>query len=274
MNRLLFNKSAIRIVAFSAACLLSMSLEACHDAKASEGASESSVADPRPDEQLKELMKSMAKDDAHRFAALCIYPIVRPYPLKDIEDSTAMIDYYPIMVDGTLRDRMAKAKLDDWESYGWRGWSIGDDTPIWFFDGIQSVDYLSAAELGLKNILSREELMTLAPQYREGWTPVMTLVESNGNGIIRIDSKGGKYRLMAFDDVSKVGNNPEMLMLGSLRHEGSADSDIYEFADTTGNKAEYSPDGETPEQVFIIKPGKTRRSIEVKPAYWRDVVKD
>lgn len=273
MNRLNHKRAAFKIIAAAAVCVLSASLASCHDAKASEGNTESSVADPRPDEALTKLMKALADDDARGFAGLCVYPIVRPYPLKDIQDSATMVDYFPVMIDAPMRQRMAKAKPADWESYGWRGWSIGDDTPIWFFDGVQSVDYMSPAEAGLQKYLSREELMTLAPRYRDGWTPVMSLIQIGGNKILRIDSRGDSYRLMAFDNPRDVSDTPGMLLLGNLSQEGSADTRIYEFADSTGTKAEYSPDGETPERLFIISPKGSDSYIEVRPAYWRDIIK-
>ena len=202
MNRLMTGGSAFRIFAASAVILSSLSLASCHDANASKDKAESSLGQHRPDDALNKLMRSLAEGDAPGFAALCVYPIVRPYPLKNIEDSVSMVDYFPVLVDASLRDRMGRAKAEDWESYGWRGWSIGDDRPIWFDEGVQFVDYQSPAETGLQSILAREELMTLSPRYREGWTPVMTLIQTDGNSILRIDAKGDRYRLMEYDDAT------------------------------------------------------------------------
>lgn len=218
-------------------------------------------------------MRSLAEGDAPGFAALCVYPIVRPYPLKNIEDSLAMVDYFPILVDATLRDRMKNGKLDEWSNYGWRGWSIGDDRPIWFDEGVQFIDYQSPAESGLRKLLAREELNTLAPAYRDGWTPVMTLIQTDGRSVIRIDAKGDEYRMMTFDNTVDVSGKPSMFLLGSLREEGSAGLRTFEFADSVGTKAEYSPDSEASDRVFFSGPRADKTEMNVRQGYWRDVVR-
>ncbi|MDE7409388.1 MAG: hypothetical protein K2N09_05135 [Muribaculaceae bacterium] len=273
MNRLINRKNIIRFFATSAVILSSLTVASCHDAKATKETAESSLGDPRPDDALNKLMRSLAEGDAPGFAALCVYPIVRPYPLKDIEDSLAMVDYFPILIDMPLRERMKKGKLDEWSNYGWRGWSIGDDRPIWFDEGVQFIDYQSPAETGLRKMLAREELKTLAPAYRDGWTPVMTLIQTDGHSVIRIDANGDEYRMMAFDNTVDVSGKPSMFLLGSLREEGSAGSRTFEFADSIGTKAEYSPDSEASDRVFFSGPKAACREMNVRQGYWRDVVR-
>lgn len=263
------------LLAFASATALisSCTLASCHDANASKDSAESSLGEPRPDDALNKLMRSLADGDAPGFAALCVYPIQRPYPLKDIEDSLAMVDYFPVLVDDAFKDRMAKADVKDWENYGWRGWSIGDDNALWFDDGLWAFSYLSPAESGLQKILAREEIMTLAPEYREGWTPVAAMAQSDGGSIFRIDSKGDEYRLMKFDDPADVMRTPNLLLIGSLRTEGSADSRIFEFSEKGGVKAEYLPDAESDLFVYITGPRSTADSIPVRPAYWREIIR-
>ena len=273
MNRLINRKNIIRFFAVSAVILSSISIVSCHDAKAGKETTESSLGEPRPDKALNKLMRSLAEGDAPGFAALCVYPIVRPYPLKDIEDALSMVDYFPILVDAPLRDRMRKGKLDEWTNYGWRGWSMGEDHPIWFDDGVQFFDYQSPAESGLRKMLAREELKTLAPAYRDGWTPVMTLIQTDGRSVIRIDANGDDYRMMAFDNTVDVSGKPAMFLLGSLRTEGSAGSRIFEFTDSVGTKAEYSPDSEVSDRVFFSGPKADRKEMNVRQGYWRDVVR-
>lgn len=273
MNRLINRKTFISFFAVAATAFSSLSIVSCHDANASKESAESSLGDPRPDDALGKLMRSLAEGDAPGFAALCVYPVVRPYPLKDIEDSVAMVDYFPILVDTPLRERMKKGKLDEWVSYGWRGWSIGDDHPIWFDEGVQFIDYQSPAETGLQKLLAREEMKTLAPAYRDGWTPVMTLIQTDGRSVIRIDSKGKKYRMMAFDNTVDVSGKPSIFLFGSLREEGSAGSRMFEFVDSLGLRAEYSPDSEASDRVFFSGPNDDRKEMNVRQGYWRDVVR-
>lgn len=273
MNRLINGKTIIKFFAAAAAVFSTLSVVSCHDAKASKESAESSLGEPRPDKALNKLMRSLAEGDAPGFAALCVYPIVRPYPLKDIEDSVAMVDYFPILIDAPLRERMRKGKVEDWSSYGWRGWSIGEDRTIWFDDGVQFIDYQSPAETGLRKLLAREELKTLAPAYRDGWTPVMTLIQTDGRSVIRIDSNGEKYRLMAFDNTVDVSGNPSLFLFGTLREEGSAGARTFEFSDSVGTKAEYSPDSEVADRVFFSGPKTDLKEMNVRQGYWRDVVR-
>lgn len=273
MNSLINKKTIISVFAVAAAAFSSLSFVSCHNANASDEAVESSLGEPRPDEALGKLMRSLAEGDAPGFASLCIYPIVRPYPLKDIEDSVAMVDYFPILIDYPLQQRMKEGKLNEWANYGWRGWSIGEDHPVWFDDGVQFVDYMSQAESGLQKLLAREELRTLAPVYREGWTPVMTLIQTDGRSVIRIDSKGKKYRMMRFDNTVDVSGNPSMFLFGSLREEGSAGSRMFEFVDSVGTKAEYSPDSEAADRIFFSGPKVDMPEMNVRQGYWRDVVR-
>ena len=273
MKGLINRKAIITLFAATAAIFTSLSLASCHNANASKESAQSSLGEPRPDKELDRLMRALADGDAAGFASLCVYPIVRPYPLKDIEDSLSMVDYFPILVDAPLREKMKKGKVGDWESYGWRGWSMGDDRPIWFDEGVQFIDYQSAAESGLQNMLAREELKTLAPADREGWTPVMTLIQTDGRSVIRIDSKGEKYRMMAFDNTVDVSGKPSMFLLGSLQTEGSAGYRNFEFTDSVGTKAQYSPDGEAADRVFFSGPRSPYKEMNVRSGYWRDVVR-
>lgn len=273
MNRSIDRKAILSFFTAAAVILSTFSLASCHDANAGKETAQSSLGEPRPDAELTKLMRTLSDGDASGFASLCVYPIVRPYPLKDIEDSLAMIDYFPILVDAPLRDRMRDGKAEEWESYGWRGWSIGDDRPIWYDGGVQFVDYQSAAEAGLRNMLAREELKTLAPAYRDGWTPVMTLIQTDGRSVIRIDMKGDSYRMMAFDNTVDVSGTPSLFLLGSMQTEGSAGSRNFEFADSVGTKAQYSPDGDAADRVFFSGPRSPYSEMNVRPGYWRDVVR-
>lgn len=273
MNRLINKGIILKFFTVASVAFSSLAVVSCHDANASKESAESSLGEPRPDKALNKLMRSLAEGDAPGFAALCVYPIVRPYPLKDIEDSLAMVDYFPILVDAPLRDRMKKGKINEWSNYGWRGWSIGEDRPIWYDEGVQFIDYQSPAESGLQKLLAREELKTLAPVYREGWTPVMTLIQTDGRSVIRIDARGDEYRMMAFDNTVDVSGKPSMFLLGSLREEGSAGFRTFEFADSVGIKAEYSPDSEVSDRVFFSGPKADRKEMNVRQGYWRDVVR-
>lgn len=268
------NKTAVKILAVAAVMISSLPMASCHDANARKEKAESSMGETRPDAALNKLMRSLAEGDAPGFAALCVYPIVRPYPLKSINDSVSMVDYFPIIINDSIRDYFRKSKLEDWENYGWRGWSIGEGRPIWYDDGVQFIDYVSPAETGLQRILAREEIMSLSPEFRGGWTPVMTLLQEDGDRIFRIDVKNDSYRLMGFENADHMRSIPSILMIGSVLTEGSAGYRTYAFKDSTGNEAEYMPDGEPPVKIIIRRHELKNEDIyEVRQSYWRDILK-
>lgn len=267
MKELISKISVFKITAFG--LLLAPALLSCQDAKADKDNNSTEVAYPRPDEALTRLTRTLAEGDAPGFASLCVYPVPRPYPLKDIEDSVSMVDYFHILVDDSLISIFRNSNLDDWESYGWRGWSIVGSTPLWYDEGVQLIDYVSPAEAGFRRILAREEIMSLAPQFREGWSPVMTLVETDGDRVFRIDSKGDTFRLMGFDNADNLDTTPTMLLTGTVSYEGSANLPQYTFSNAEGVQAEFIPDAE-PAEIFLRHPGKEDR-CKVRPAYWRDI---
>lgn len=229
--------------------------------------------DSLTEEALDGLMRSIAEGKASAFASMCDYPLPRPYPLRAIEDSAMMVDYFPVMVDDSLRQVMKNASSDDWECFGWRGWTLPGREYVWYDGGVQYVTYESEAEKGLRSILAREELETLNPEYREGWSPVSAMTEREGGKLFRIDSSGDSYRLMQFEDAGKTGGNPDLLLTGTMHREGSAQLSVYCFGDSTGVSVTYIPDGEEPLRLWFCYPDGAKDEVRVIPGYWRDYVK-
>lgn len=272
MKKIISKASTANIATLVLLLAASLTLQSC---KANEhnDHTPADIAGARPDEALTKLARSLAEGDAPGFAALCTYPILRPYPLKDIEDSISMVDYFPILVDEPFRSMFRESKPDDWESYGWRGWSIAGSNPLWYDEGVQIIDYVSPAEAGLQRILAREEIMSLAPQFRDGWTPVMTLVETDGDRVFRIDSKAETFRLMGFDRAENIKGIPALLLLGTVETEGSAGIQRYTFTSAEGMEAEFMPDAPAP-ALFLKHPKSGgAETCNVRPAYWRDIIK-
>lgn len=261
-----------KITVLSLLLAVSISLLSCK-AEESKDSTTTDTSIGRPDEALTKLARALAEGDAQGFASLCAYPIMRPYPLRDIADSVEMVDYFPILVDEPLRSMYRDCRPDDWERYGWRGWNIEGKDLLWFDDGVQMVDYLSPAEAGLQRILVRDELMSLAPQFREGWVPVMTLVEIGGDRVFRIDSKDDTFRLMGFDRRENIRAVPALLLMGKMETEGSAGLQYYNFTSAEGLEAEFSPDAPEP-AIWLKHPtADSADTCPVRPAYWRDLLK-
>lgn len=184
-----------------------------------------------------------------------------------------MVDYFPVMVDDSLRAIASDVDPGDWENRGWRGWALGDPVVIWFDEGVQFVDYESKAESGLRRLLVRDEMLSLKHPLGEGWMPVETLVEVGGDKVFRIDSVGGVFRLMEYPDCSVMREMPLFVLTGPLTLEGTAGSRIYTFSDSVGNRATYLPDAEEPVCIVVERPGKGSESLPVRRAYWRDLLR-
>lgn len=249
--------------------LLSMvPMTACGNQRENEGSS-----DGRPDEALSHLMRSISDGDAKSFASMCSYPIVRPYPLRTIENPETMEAYFPVIADDSLKRIMRESDTDQWEKFGWRGWALRDGTPLWYDEGVHTIPYESAAEKAFRMLLSLEEIQSLKAEYRGNWIPVATLLETDGNGIYRIDMKGNTCRLMGFDTPEDAGSDPMLLLVGSMHTEGSAETKVYTFGGNSGITAEYIPDSEPPLRLMLKKPNEKEEEITVMPGYWRDYVK-
>lgn len=255
------------IMAMATAMLSAMA--ACGDAKGG-NKSNAAMEQHRPDKALASLMQSISEGDAQKFASFCIYPIDRPYPIRAIGDSATMVDYFPILADAKLKDRIRKAKVDDWDFRGWRGWALGDSAILWYDEGLEFIDYESQAETGLRKILAREEIMSLHPELRGDWTPMETMVEIGGDRVFRIDADKNGYRLLEYDRPENMRQLPAMVMTGEMNTEGSAELITYIFTDSIGNTAEYSPDMEPPVKVIITSPKGHRKEYNVRRSYWRD----
>lgn len=262
------------LVAVGATALLVFSPACGNNAKADGNISSPDIQAERPDSELSNLMKALAEGDASGFAALCAYPIQRLYPLRCIEDSATMVDYFPVLVDDSLKKIAKKSSPKDWHNYGWRGWALGDSTILWYDDGLQFIDYESKAETGLRKMLAKNEIMTLSPELRDGWNPVETLVETDGNRVFRIDASDDVFRLLEYERDGDLRGKPLMILIGSMSSEGSAGYRVFVFSDSVGKtKAEYLPDAEPPVKIDITTPDKKLKSHHVRRGYWRDLVK-
>lgn len=273
MNNTLFIRHLSRCIASLGAAALCFLAFGCEGKAKSAGEPATSTPESAQRAALNALTRSIADGDAVAFASMCSYPIQRKYPLRNVEDSATMVDYFPVLVDDSLRTLAAKSRPADWEKRGWRGWALGDPVVIWFDEDVQFVDYESKAESGLRKLLARDEMLSLKHPLGEEWMPVETLVEVDGDKVFRIDSVGGVFRLMEYPDCSLIREMPLYVLTGPLTLEGTVNSRIYTFSDSVGNKATYLPDAGDQVCIVMERPGKDSESLPVKRAYWRDLLR-
>ncbi|MEZ3551994.1 MAG: hypothetical protein K1W02_14960 [Muribaculaceae bacterium] len=241
---------------------------------------------PDPDhsnlpEDVKPVALAILADSAESFAASVNYPLQRPYPIKDIKDSTEMVKYYPTLIDKEFKEKVHQSPDSLWEQVGWRGWTLGNGEYLWIDGGkIYVMDYVSKREQEMLDSLRKEEIATLDPSMRKGWTPVMCVIDTLNGDIFRIDidsvNESPVYRLSGYRASANLSGRPSLMLYGNLETEGTMSVRFYHFSDSIGNDANYSPDAIEDDSIPSIemsKKGKAKR-IPVRPTYWLDHIKE
>lgn len=222
---------------------------------------------------------SVYDGDAATFASLCKYPVWRPYPLRWIEDSVQMVEYFPILVDDSLKKICRDITHDDWWQAGWRGYTFGDGSYIWDDYGTISINYISAAESALINILSRHELESLHPELRQGATPYFCFIDEADSTIYRIDitdntadSDDISLRLAIYPHGCELNGLPYTLMPGTRTTEGSAHVQRLTFNNDKGESLYfiYDPSEYERRTAAHITIGDSTVTHPIHFIYWRD----
>lgn len=239
-------------------------------------------------EHIEPIMKSIAYGDAKTLASLTIFPIERRYPLHNIVDSSDMIKRFNQIFDQKFRDRMKLSKASDWHSYGWRGYSYGEDNSLWVYDSLTVINYYSPQEKALYDQLVKKEMASLHESLRDNnWRPFCCYMDMTDGSIVRVDirtskavkdeifyvKKDDKFRMSIYPQGSNLMGKPLLVLNGNVNIEGSANIMDYCFKNGE-SKIEFGDssfkDGK--ELLRITKNGK--ESIhEIKPCYWLDLNK-
>lgn len=268
---------------------------------------ESSESLPKP---VKEAVRAIADNDSDSFAAIVSYPLSRPYPLKDISDEEEMKSYYSEMVDDSLKQIIMESGPEKWVDDGWRGWTVDDGQYIRIDDKVYEVNYLSTKEKKNLQRLIAEEIASLPPELREGWSPESCHISTSRKTVYRIDRKTGRkpaisssaskngkrnrrhnrnqatyendsldltgYRLSIYDTLTDLRGAPTRILLGRLEKEGTAGTMIYYFNNQNGVKAVFErdlPDSEF--QRISISDSVGGEIVDtLTTTYWRDVIRE
>ena len=247
------------------------------------GAAESSLDEIEANDSLpqavKTLVKAVVENDSVGFANLMSYPIQRPYPLHDVENSEEMRSYYPKLVDDSLRQAISHSRPDEWQRQGWRGWSVKNGEYVWVDESVYDVPYLSRREKSTRDSLMKCEMESLAPSMRDGgWIPEGCYSHKGGNQIYRIDRRDEKegqvYRLAVYPDHQHMGQDPEHILRGHQEADGTAVMVTYFFDGDDGSKAEFTPapDDDSVPTIYFTTPDGKETPIEVKAEYWLDIL--
>lgn len=243
------------------------------------------VGDDRPampPREVMELIDAVTHNDARRFASAVSYPLARPYPLRDVDDSVKMAIYYRVMVDDSLRNVLRNSQAEEWSRNGWRGWTLADGQYLWIDEKLYELNYVSVTEKAMLNTLANEEIVSLQPEMRKGWRPEFCLHGVDNGAIYRVDSRSvadgdsvSPYRLAIYERGTSLRGHPSASMRGHLNVEGSAGMRTYMFHGRDGSRAYYMcdrlSDDELP-QIVIVSAAGDSAAYRVERAYWRDYI--
>lgn len=239
-------------------------------------------------EHIESIMKSIAYGDAKTLASLTIYPLERRYPLRNIVDSSDMTKRFNQIFDQKFRDRMKSSKASDWHSYGWRGYSYGEDNSLWVYDSLTVINYYSPQEKALYDQLVKKEMASLHESLRDNhWLPFCCYMDMTDGSIVRVDIRASKavkdeifyvrrddqFRMSIYPKGYNLMGKPLLVLNGDVNIEGSANIMDYCFKNgETKIKFGDSSFKDGKELLRITKNGK--ESIhEIKPCYWLDLNK-
>ena len=255
-------------------------------------------------EHIGAIMKSIADGDAKTLASLAIYPIERRYPLPNIVNSSDMVKRFDMIFDQKFRDRMKSSKASDWHSYGWRGYSYGEDNALWVYDSLTVINYYSAQEKAQYDQLVKKEMTSLHESLREnGWYPFCCYRNKTDGSIVRVDIRAREtkeeknfhkdgvalaypqlqafkirgdeeFRLSVYPKGYNLSGKPEMSSTGYVDIGGSANMMDYVFKN--GNtEIEFGDSFYEEGKQFLIlrKDGKETR-YEIESCYWVDLLSE
>lgn len=229
---------------------------------------------------ITQFSEAIRKMNPQAFATHVSYPLPRPYPLRDIEDSTMMVNYFPIMIDDSLRNVFAKASRADWAQAGWRGWTLDAGQYIWYEDGIYAFPYISKKEKQLLRKAIEKDLASLSPELSRGWEPLMCVESASPNYIYRIDrsiTTPDQYRLLEYALSDNLRSTPRLIMEGEMTLDGTMQTRIFNFKGKNGETALFFPDPSDDSSMsidFKTKESDSPHTIFVNPVYWIDFIKN
>ncbi len=250
------------------------------------------------------IMKSIADGDAKTLASLTIYPIERRYPLHNIVNYSDMVKRFDMIFDQKFRDRMKSSKATDWQSYGWRGYSYGEDNALWVYDSLTVINYYSPLEKALYDHLVKKEIASLHESLRgKGWYPFCCYRNLTDGSIVRVDIRARKdmkeenfhkdgvalaypqlqafkirgdeeFRLSVYPKGSNLNGIPKLSSIGDVDIGGSANMMDYVFKNEN-TEIEFGDSFYEEGKQFLMmrKDGKEIR-YEIESCYWLDILSE
>ncbi len=238
-------------------------------------------------EHIGAIMKSIADGDANTLASLAIYPIERRYPLRNIASSSDMVKRFAQIFDQKFRNRMKSSKASDWHSYGWRGYSYGEDNALWVYDSLTIINYYSPQEKALYDQLVKKEMASLHESLRgQGWYPSCCYKDITDGSIVRVDirtkqakkeeifyvRRNDEFRMSIYPKGNDLMGKPQLVLNGNVTIEGSANMMDYCFKNGE-TKIEFGDSFfEDEKELLRIVIKDKEMTHEIIPCYWLDLL--
>jgi hypothetical protein len=180
---------------------------------------------------IRPFMAAIENDNKFEIVKFIKYPLTRGYPLPDIKNEMEMLEKFDMVFSNKILDKIKKSSIEnDWQTAGWRG-IIFDNGTIWMdYDGTIYVIPLSDEEIEIREYLIEQERSKLLPEFRNFIQPCGTF--KSETYLIRIDKiNENDYRAILWKNTKQQSDNPDMVLIGIKRVEGSMGNVWYEFYD-------------------------------------------
>ena len=238
------------------------------------------------DQRLLKIMLSIINKDKSALASEVDYPLYRIYPLKDIEDSVQMVEYFDVIFDDSIRNIIRNMTVESWDFHNYKGITFSHGEYIWTTEEgcISGINYYSERESALLEGLRKQEMSSLDKSLQGDWYPLLCLRDIDDGTVFRVDGHYSEYadnygeeiRMAIYDEGKNLYGKPSRVLMGVYYLEGSWPSTyLYcsshldmvwlsfsfdDFVEPSGLKLNYYERGWKTERI-------------VKHCYWLDLLK-
>ena len=168
--------------------------------------------------RYKQIVTIVKENNPGKLAALVEYPLRRENPLPDIKNPKAFTAYYTTIFDEAFRKKLEKYSdnyvVEHNGSYGLVGDVFAGD--IWLNDEgrIMAINYLSAEESRLKDVVSAKIKSRIHPSVRE-WKENVRVGKSN-NLTIRVDRTEKGLRYVSWSKGHSMAEKPDLILFNGI----------------------------------------------------------
>jgi len=175
----------------------------------------------KPD-QIKfvtDFVNCFKNNDREKLVTFISFPLDRPYPIPDINDSKEFLLRYDQLFDVTLIKKIKESDIKkDWNEMGWRGIMFNNGT-LWLEPHIKKLidlNYQTQKEKALKQNLIEKERNFIYPTLRKYKRPVLVMETSKFK--IRIDEiEDNVYRFASWSIDKTMNELPDLVIPNGKR---------------------------------------------------------